>query len=203
MKLPAWFCSLTLFAAAISPAASAGGDTYKFDQSGSIIGFSVHQFFGTARGTFKRFEGKIRLDAMHPEQSSVRVTIQAASIDTGIATRDKHLRGPEFFNAAKYPNITFQSRKVWQTGKESAQIMGDLTMHGTTKPIMLRVKLMTPLTARSALSHTRWEVVADPIKRSDFGLIWSPSVEMISRISQEVVPRIQIEAVPTEQRGSE
>ncbi len=193
MKLLVRFTSLALALAALSPAAFAN-DTYKFNQTGSTIAFRVHQFLGTARGKFTRFEGRIDIDRDHIERSSVWVRIDASSIDTGIATRDKHLRGPEFFNVAKFPAITFKSRGVKQTGGESADIVGDLTMHGTTRPITLHVKLISPLAQQMSMSQMRWQVTADPIKRGNFGLVWSPSVEAISMISQDVSSRIEIEA---------
>src|SRR3954470_8190453 len=79
-------------------------ETYKFDQSHSKIGFSVHQFLGTTHGKFTKFDGKIDLDREHPENSSVSARIVVRSIDTGIAKRDNHLRSPEFFAVEKYPD---------------------------------------------------------------------------------------------------
>src|SRR2546426_319154 len=87
-------------------------ETYKFDLSGSTIGFTVHQFLGTTHGKFTKFEGKIDIDREHPEKSSVVAKIDVASINTGIVKRDNHLRSPEFFNVAKFPEITFKSRIV-------------------------------------------------------------------------------------------
>jgi polyisoprenoid-binding protein YceI len=194
MKLLIRFSTVALLFAALGPAAF-GNQTYSFNQSGSTIAFAVHQFLGTVRGKFARFEGKIDVDPGTPGHSSVWARIQVASIDTGIATRDEHLRGPELFNAAKYPQITFKSRGVKQTGSDKADIVGDLTMHGTTRQITLHVRLMTPLSRQTPTLRTRWEVTTGPIQRRDFGLVWSQSVEAISMISQEVVPRIEIEAV--------
>src|SRR6266478_7523917 len=85
-------------------------ETYKFDLSGSTIGFSVHQFLGTTHGKFTKFDGKIDIDREHPEKSSVVAKIDVASINTGIVKRDNHLRSPEFFNVTKFPEITFKSR---------------------------------------------------------------------------------------------
>jgi polyisoprenoid-binding protein YceI len=174
------------------------GETYRFDPSHSIISFKVHQFLGTTRGRFTRFEGKIYVDRDHPARSSVWAKIRMESIDTGIATRDRHLRAPDFFNAAKYPEITFKSRSVKQTGRESADIVGNLSMHGVSRPVTLHVRLIDSLKRQALTLRTRWNVTMDPIQRRNFGLLWSPGVEAISMISQEVFPRIEIEAVRAE-----
>jgi polyisoprenoid-binding protein YceI len=171
--------------------AAAANETYKFDASGSSIGFAVHQFLGTTHGKFTRFSGKIEIDREHPENSSVTAQIDVRSIDTGIKKRDDHLRSAEFFNAETFPQITFKSRGVKRTGPQSGDILGDLTMHGVTKPITLHVKLATPL---NETSRTRWQVTTDPITRRDFNLMFAPATESISGISQTVAINIEIEA---------
>ena len=176
---------------ALSSAALAN-ETYKFDLSGSTIGFSVHQFLGTTHGKFTKFDGKIDIDREHPEKSSVVAKIDVASINTGIVKRDNHLRSPEFFNVTKFPEITFKSRNVKQTGQQSGDIAGDLTMHGVTKPITLHVKLLSPIS--NDMKQTRWAVTTEPLKRRDFNLIFGQSTEAISGISQTVVINIEIEA---------
>ncbi|HET9856722.1 MAG TPA: YceI family protein [Chthoniobacterales bacterium] len=167
-------------------------ETYKFDQSHSTIGFSVHQFLGTTHGKFTKFDGKIDVDREHPEKSSVTARIVVRSIDTGIVKRDNHLRSPEFFAVEKYPDIMFKSRSVKQTGPQAGDILGDLTMHGVTKPITLHVKL---LTSPNESKQTRWSVTTDPLKRSEFNLMFAQAAESMSGISQTVAINIEIEAV--------
>ena len=183
-----------LFAAAViigvTPAASAN-ETYKFDSSGSTIGFTVHQFLGTTQGKFTRFSGKIEVDREHPENSSVTAQIDVRSIDTHIKKRDDHLRSPEFFNVEKFPQITFKSRSVKRTGPQSGDILGDLTMHGVTRPITLHVKLLTPI---NETSRTRWAITTEPISRGDFNLMFASAAETVSGISQTVAINIEIEA---------
>jgi len=166
-------------------------ETYKFDQSHSTIGFSVHQFLGTTQGKFTKFDGKIEIDREHPENSSVTARIVVRSIDTGIVKRDNHLRSPEFFSIEKYPDIMFKSRSVKQTGPHEGDILGDLTMHGVAKPITLHVKL---LTSPSDSKRTRWAVTTDPLKRRDFNLMFAQAAESMSGISQTVTVNIEIEA---------
>jgi polyisoprenoid-binding protein YceI len=166
-------------------------ETYRFDPSSSTIGFSVHQFLGTTQGKFTKFSGTIDVDRQRPENSSVTAQIDVRSIDTRIKKRDDHLRSAEFLNVEKFPQITFKSRSVKQTGPQSGDILGDLTMHGVTKPVTLHVKLLTPL---NETSRTRWAVTVDPITRRDFNLMFAPATETVSGISQTVAINIEIEA---------
>jgi polyisoprenoid-binding protein YceI len=156
----------------------------------------VHQFLGTTHGKFTKFNGKIDVDREHPENSSVTAQIDVRSIDTHIKKRDDHLRSAEFFNVERFPQITFKSRSVKQTGPQSGDILGDLTIHGVTKPITLHVKLLTPL---KETGRTRWAVTVDPITRRDFNLMFAPATETVSGISQTVAINIEIEAKRAEQ----
>ncbi|MFZ0915893.1 MAG: YceI family protein [Candidatus Udaeobacter sp.] len=183
-----------LFATAVILGVSSAAwanETYKFDSSGSTIGFTVHQFLGTTHGKFTRFSGKIDVDREHPENSSATAQIDVRSIDTQIKKRDDHLRSPEFFNVEKFPQITFKSRSVKRTGPQSGDILGDLTMHGVARPITLHVKLLTPI---NETSRTRWAVTTEPISRSDFNLMFASAAEAVSGISQTVAINIEIEA---------
>jgi len=166
-------------------------DTYKFDPARSSIGFSVHQFLGTTHGKFTKFEGKIDIDREHPENSSVMARIDVRSINTGIEKRDNHLRSAEFFAVEKYPEMTFKSRSVKQTGAQAGDILGDLTMHGVTKPITLHVKL---LTSPNDTNQTRWSVTTE-LKRREFNLMFAQTAETMSGISQNVAVNMEIEAV--------
>ena len=182
-------------AAAIVIAASGsvaiGNETYKFDQAQSKIGFSVHQFLGTTHGKFTKFDGKIEIDREHPNNSSVAARIDVRSIDTAIVKRDNHLRSAEFFNVEKYPEMTFKSRSVKQTGAQTGDITGDLTMHGVTKPVTLNVKLVS---SPNETNQTRWSVTTEPLQRRDFNLMFAPAAESMSGISQSVTVNIEIVA---------
>ena len=181
---------IALLVAGLSPAVLAN-ETYRFDSSGSTIGFSVHQFLGTTHGKFTKFNGKIDLDRQRPQNSSVAAQINVQSIDTRIKKRDDHLRSAEFFDVQRFPQITFKSRSIKQTGPQSGDILGDLTIHGVTRPVTLHVKLLTPM---SETNRTRWAVTTEPITRRDFNLMFAPAAESISGISQTVAINIEIEA---------
>lgn len=176
---------LTLFAAICVCATAQASETFKIDPSRSTIVFKVRHMLGTAKGKFSKFKGTIVVDRDHPDQSSVTVTIDAASIDTNIAKRDEHLR-EELFDVAKYPEITFKSRRVKQTGANTGEITGDLTMRGATHAIVLKAQL----------EGSRWRVTTAPLKRSQFSLVFSKSAETVSMISDEVAVEIEIEARP-------
>jgi polyisoprenoid-binding protein YceI len=177
------------FAVALSSADAA--EVFKIAPARSTIGFKVHQAIATVTGRFKQFGGTIELDREHPEKSSVTATIQVKSIDTGIAKRDAHLCSAEFFNVAKFPEITFKSRSVKQIGPDAGDIVGDFTMNGVTKPITLHVKLLRKKEEES----TRWQVTTQPLSRLEFGLQFSKTLESVSMISNEVAINLEIEAV--------
>jgi polyisoprenoid-binding protein YceI len=180
---------LILAAALVLCGTAQANETFKIDPSHSSIAFKVRHMLGTAKGRFSKFTGTIVVDRDHPEQSSVTVTIDAASIDTAIAKRDEHLR-EELFNVAKYPEMTFKSRRVKQTGPNTGEINGDLTMHGVTRAIILNVQLVS----NGETNH--WRVTTAPLKRSQFGLVFSKSAETVSMIADDVAVEIEIEARP-------
>ena len=190
-----WYLFLAVALGLATAALSAhGNEVYKFDPAHSTIAFQVRQFLGTVKGRFTKFSGTIEIDRDHPEQSSVIATIQAASIDTAIAKRDEHLRSDEFFNVAKFPEITFKSYRVKQTGANTGEIAGDLTIHGVTRPITLHVQLMGDPESLVKNPESRWRVTTTPIRRSQFGLVFSKRAEALSMIADEVAIEIEIAA---------
>jgi polyisoprenoid-binding protein YceI len=193
MKMRTRCVASLILPAALSSAALAN-ETYKFERSHSTIGFKVHQFLGTTNGRFTKFSGEIDIDREHPEKSSVSAKIDVRSIDTRIQKRDDHLRSAEFFNVAKFPEIAFKSRSVTRTGPQSGDILGDLTMHGVTKPVTLHVKLLNSISDDT--KQTRWAVTTEPLKRREFNLMFSQGAEAVSGISQTVAINIEVEATP-------
>jgi polyisoprenoid-binding protein YceI len=187
-----WLALGFFLAAAVSPVGA--NEIFKFDPAHSTITFQVGHLLGTAKGKFTKFTGTIEVDREHPEKSSVTATIQAASIDTANAKRDEHLRSADFFNVQQYPEITFKSRRVKQTGANTGEITGDFTMHGVTRAITLNVQLQGDPGSAATGQTTRWRVTTAPLKRSEFKLGWSKGVETVSMIGDEVAVDIQIEA---------
>ena len=146
-----------------------GGD-YRMDVSHSVIGFSIrHNEVTLVSGRFKDFAGSIHYDA-DVTRSSVEFKAKVESIDTGVEARDKHLRTADFFEVAKYPEMTFQSTRIERKGK-SYVLYGDLTLKGVTKQVVL------PFTITGAIKdgrgNTRIGIAAQTqIDRRDYGITW-------------------------------
>jgi polyisoprenoid-binding protein YceI len=113
--------------------------TYKIDKSHSEVIFQVRHLVTKVRGRFDEFEGSVQIHEGQPDLSSVQFTIQATSIDTNEPQRDTHLRSADFFEVDKYPTITFKSKTVRRKSSESYEVVGDLSIHGVTKEIVLPV----------------------------------------------------------------
>jgi polyisoprenoid-binding protein YceI len=112
---------------------------YDVDPSHTRIGFAAkHAMVTTVRGTFKEFTAEAHLDEENVANSSVRVEIKTASVDTGNAQRDEHLRNGDFLEVEAHPTITFQSTKVEQVDDETYAVTGDLTIKGTSKPVTVK-----------------------------------------------------------------
>ncbi|EKT65130.1 YceI family protein [Providencia burhodogranariea] len=125
-------------------AGSALAATYQFDKQGqhAFIEFRIqHLGYSWVYGSFKDFDGSFTYDEKDPAKDKVEVTIKTGSIDTNHAERDKHIRGGDFLNAAKFPEAKFVSTAVKKEG-ETYKITGDFTLNGVTKPITLDAKLM-------------------------------------------------------------
>lgn len=167
MKARILTLAATLAACLAAPAIAA---TYKVDTVHSTVIFRVkHANASYAYGRFNNITGSFTIDAAKPAASSFDFTIKVDSIDTGAPDRDAHLKKTDFFNAAQFPTITFKSKKVAAADKGTFDVTGDLTMHGVTKPITVKI------------SHTgtapgmRGGEIAGiestfTIKRSDFGM---------------------------------
>jgi polyisoprenoid-binding protein YceI len=163
-------------------AAIAAGQ-YTLDSSHSQMLFRIHQYVSVVTGKFTDFSGTVTFDSAQPERSHVEATILLKSIDTGIATRDHHLLAADFFDAEKYPTISFKSNSVQLIGERAADVHGELTMHGKTQPAVIHVELPTP--PKSGSDTLSWKITAH-LRRSEFGLRWNPVIEATSGISDDV-----------------
>jgi polyisoprenoid-binding protein YceI len=132
------FVFLTALAMAVIAAAQAG--TWQIDPNHSAAQFSVrHLGVSTVRGAFTKVAGTVKYDPADPSQDSLEATIDANSVDTRVEMRDNDLRSARFFDAQKYPTITFRSKQTKAAGPGKLQITGDLTIHGVTKEVVLDV----------------------------------------------------------------
>ncbi|MNN19501.1 hypothetical protein D3C81_1327460 [compost metagenome] len=118
---------------------------YKIDKEGqhAFVNFKIsHLGYSWLYGTFKDFDGSFSFDAAKPEASKVKVELNTASVDSNHAERDKHLRSADFLNVAKHPTATFTSTGVKSTGAGSADITGNLTLNGVTRPVVIAAKFV-------------------------------------------------------------
>lgn len=171
----------------------ASPEIYKIDPVHSTIGFKIRHLAGKVTGRFGEVAGTIQFDADHPATSSVEATIPVGSIDTANVKRDGHLKSPDFFDAAAFSTITFKSTKVSVIDPATADVLGNLTIHGVTKEVTLRVQLLGKAKGPDGTPQTGWEATAK-INRSDFGLKWDKLVEGVSMVGDEVEITLQIEA---------
>jgi polyisoprenoid-binding protein YceI len=181
---------------AVAPAlAFAGSTTWNLDATHSTTGFAVkHLVISTVRGDFKKFTGAVQLDDKDVTRSTVEATIDAASIETGVADRDGHLKSPDFFDVAKYPTITFKSTKVARAGQGALAVTGDLTLHGVTKPVTLAVT--TSQEVKGMFGETRRAFAATTkISRKEFGLTWNKLVEAGPAVGDEIAVTLDLEGV--------
>lgn len=169
--------------------------TYKIDKSHSEAVFQVRHLLTKVRGRFSDFEGTVQFDEANPAQSSVNFTIQATSIDTSEADRDKHLRTADFFDVEQFPTITFHSKRITATGSDSYDVVGDLTMHGVTKEVTLPVSHLGK--AKDPWGNERMGFEAETtINRKDYGLSWNAALETGGfLVGDEVKIQLQIQAV--------
>jgi polyisoprenoid-binding protein YceI len=187
------FAPLALALVFAAASARAEKETFLVDKYHTQIGFKVRHFVSKVGGHFGRFEGTIVLDRTKPEESSVELKIESASIDTGVPARDKHLNSPDFFDTAKYPEITFKSTKVATKGKDAYEVTGDLTMRGVTKPVVLTVTSNGFANDGRGGQKAGFDVTGK-LNRKDFGVNWNAIVDQSPMLSDDVDLVISVEA---------
>jgi polyisoprenoid-binding protein YceI len=165
-------------AAVLALPGHAANSTWQIDPNHSAAQFAVrHLTISTVRGAFSKVSGTVQLDDKDIAKSSVDVTIDAASVDTRVPDRDNDLRSDHFFDVAKYPTITFKSKKVEQVGAGKLRITGDLTIHGTTKEVALDVDGPTPPVKDPWGNQRAAAMATTKINRQDFGVKWNATMD--------------------------
>jgi len=170
--------STVALAGVLSLPASAATSTWQIDPNHSAAQFAVrHLAISTVRGAFTKVSGTIQFDDKDVSKSSVEVRIDAASVDTRVADRDKDLRGDHFFDVEKYPTLTFKSTKVEQEAPGKLKVTGDLTIHGVTKQVVLDVEGPTaPM--KDPWGNQRVAANATTkINRQEFGVKWNAKMD--------------------------
>jgi len=168
-------------------------DNYKIDPAHSSVGFSVrHMGVSNVKGHFDEFAGSLILDNGSIQEATA--TIQVKSLNTGIEKRDNHLRTADFFEAAKYPEITFKGKRVEKKGDQTV-LIGDFTMRGVTKELQLPVTLSGPVKDPQGNSRIGLEAKAT-VNRTDYGMKFNAVMEAGGlMVGDDVTIDINAEAV--------
>jgi polyisoprenoid-binding protein YceI len=152
-------------------------ERWEIDSSHSSVHFSVrHLVIAKVRGTFARWSGSLQVPDGDFSQATVSVTIDASSITTGVDQRDAHLKSPDFFDVAQYPELRFVGRLAEPRSEAEIDVIGDLTIKGTTREVVLRVEQHGQ--AKDPWGNVRRAFTAKTsIDRKDFGLTWNQALE--------------------------
>jgi len=184
--------SLLASSLAFASAPKIEGGKYSLDASHSKVGFDVsHLVIASVEGRFNGVTGEIEM-GKKIEDTKITAKVDVKTVNTGNGDRDKHLMGPDFFDAEKFPEMTFVSKSI--SGKADAlKIKGELTLHGVTKSITLEGKYTG--VANDPFGNTKIAFQANgKISRKDFGLTWSKVVEAGPVVGDEVILQLKVEA---------
>jgi len=188
---------LVVLAVTLVGAAFAGAATWALDPPHTAVQFSVrHMMVSNVRGEFTKLTGSVEGDEAKPTEAVITVNIDPASLNTRDAKRDEHLRGPDFFDVAKYPAITFKSKSIAAAGPGAFKVTGDLTMHGVTKEIVLDVSDVTPAITDPSGKTRAGARATTKLNRKDFGINWSKAMDNGGLVvGEEVAVTVDVEAV--------
>ena len=195
-RLPSVLLVATLLAGLaplVSAVPAADPITFNIDPRHSSIGFQVrHLGLSRVNGVFNTYEGSFTYDPDEPANSRVSVTIQTASLDTGVERRDNHLRSADFFEVDTYPTMTFESTSVRVIDAEHLEIEGDLTIRDTTRKAVLAAEFLGMAPMRGG--QTSAFEATTTVNRHDYGLVWNGIQEGLQLVGDEVKITIQVEA---------
>jgi len=182
------FAALTL--SITLPLSALAADSYTIDPAHTYPHFSIsHLGFSTMQGRFDATSGKVNLDRA-AKTGSVEIAIETASISTGFAKRDEHLKSPDFFNAAEFPKITYKSTAIHFKGDTPSSVEGNLTISGVTKPVTLTIDAfncgINPMNKKDECGAA----ASAQIKRSDFGVKYG-----LPNIGDDIKLVFEIEAI--------
>jgi polyisoprenoid-binding protein YceI len=169
MKLRSPYLAPAILALAFAVTASAAVETYVIDPVHSSVAFTARHVFSKVAGSFTTFNGTLTIDRANLEKSSVEAVIDVGSVTTASEKRDAHLKTPDFFDAAKFASITFKSKAWKKTGEDTFDVTGDLTMHGVTKEVVLKTKLLGFGDGLQGAYVSGWEA-STTLNRLDYGI---------------------------------
>jgi len=180
---------------------AAVASTWNIDPDHSNLGFKIkHLMVSNVKGNFEKFSGAVEINDKDMTKSKVEVTVDTNSVNTNVKKRDDHLRSADFFDVAKYPTMTFVSKKVTVVGPDKLKVIGDFTLHGVTKEVMLDLEGPTA-ESKDPWGNTRKGATATTkINRKDFGLMWNQALETGGvLVGDEVDITLEVEMIKKQQ----
>lgn len=172
------FVFAALMVLALRTTALGSTSVWEIDTAHSSAQFAVrHLMVSTVRGDFGKTTGTLTLDEQDPTKSTIEATIDVSSINTRNQKRDDHLKSPDFFDATKYPTMTFKSKKIEAAGEGKFKVTGDLTLHGVTKEVVLNVEGTTKPTKDPMGKMRLGGGATTKINRKDFSLAYNKALE--------------------------
>ena len=177
--------------------AFAFASTWTIDPDHSNVGFKVkHLMISNVKGNFDKYTGFVEINDTDITKSKVDVTIDTASVNTNVAKRDEHLRSADFFDVAKFPTMTFKSRKVSSDGKDKLKVTGDLSLHGVTKEVVLNVEGPSQESKDLYGNIRKGATATTKINRKEFGLAWNKALETGGvAVGEEITITLEIEMI--------
>ncbi|MCC8336384.1 YceI family protein [Streptomyces sp. R1] len=182
--------------ATLDPALRALTGHWTIDRPHSRIGFSVrHAMVTTVRGAFTDYDSRLYFDGARPSESRAEIVIRVAGIDTGVEQRDAHLVGKDFFDARRYPEMTFRSTSTTHEGAESFRMTGELTIRDTTRPVELQLDYLGSVVDPFGYERAGFDGTTT-IDRRDWGLVYNQRLEAGgSMVSEKVRLQFDISAI--------
>jgi len=180
-----------------SPVLHAQQTSWRIDSNHSAAHFSVrHMMISTVRGEFTGIAGTVTYDPQDPAHDSVEATIDCSTVNTGVAKRDAQLKGPDFFDVARHPQMKFKSIRVEAAGAGKLKVTSELTINSTTKPIVLDVDGPSP-SIRDPRGNEKIGLSASTrISRKEFGITWNEVMESGGiAVADEVVISLDLELI--------
>jgi polyisoprenoid-binding protein YceI len=188
-----------LVVALLVASSAMAAETYTFDKNHTEVSFQIRHFVSKVRGRFTDFSGTIQVDKAKPEASSVDFKIMTTSIDTASEGRDKHLRSADFFDAEKFPEITFKSSKVVaKAEKDTYAVTGTLTMHGVSKEVTLPIAYLGGVATKERDGRAGEKLGFETsltLNRKDYGVVWNVALDTGGyMLGDDVLVSINVEA---------
>lgn len=172
------FFPVILAFAALSLPAEAATETWQIDPAHSAAQFTVrHMMISNVKGEFGKVAGSVQYDPADVSKTAIEATIDAASINTRVEQRDNHLKSADFFDVQKYPTLTFKSKRAESGGPGKLKLVGDLTIHGTTREVTLDVVGPTQAIKDQQGNLHLGASASTTINRKDWGLTWNRALD--------------------------